>query len=141
MIETIAVPDLTAAEQRGFWRRVAVRGSDECWPWLGGKHSEGYGEVYLRGGRYYAHRLAWSLYTGRGSELDGYLVIHTCDNPGCVSPYHLRRATAADNAQDMVRKGRGLRGERTGMQSSLLTRSGQFAPPVAPSESWEPGLA
>jgi len=124
MIETIAVPELTAKEQMGFWRRVAIRGSDECWPWLGAKTSTGYGSVRVRGRLYRAHRIAWALCTGRGAELDGFVVLHTCDRPRCMSPWHLRRGTVADNSADMARKGRSGSAKLTADQVRAIRSAG-----------------
>ena len=37
---------------------------------------------------------------------DGLLVLHSCDNPSCVNPDHLRVGTQAENIQDRDAKGR-----------------------------------
>jgi hypothetical protein len=44
---------------------------------------------------------------------------HSCDNPGCINPAHLASGTAAENADDKVRRGRSTRGERS--SSAKLT--------------------
>lgn len=41
-------------------------------------------------------------------------VMHSCDNPFCVNPEHLRLGTKADNTKDKVDRGRQARGEKAG---------------------------
>ena len=36
----------------------------------------------------------------------GLKVLHRCDNPGCIRPYHLFLGTQKDNVDDMCKKGR-----------------------------------
>ncbi len=60
-----------------------------------------------------AHRVAWKEANGQTPE--GMQVLHTCDNPPCCNVEHLFLGTNAENASDMVAKGRGNIGEKHGM--------------------------
>jgi hypothetical protein len=63
--------------------------------------------VYTEGKRVGAHRKAYADAAGVPlSSLDGMVVMHTCDNPRCINPDHLKLGTQKDNLQDMKDKGR-----------------------------------
>lgn len=95
--------------QAKVWSRVDVRQQHECWPWRGRVDRFGYGRLtVMRGGRRaseLAHRLAFDLVCGVGSP---DVVMHTCDNPPCCNPFHLRRGSQKDNMDDMRAKGRAV---------------------------------
>ena len=90
-------------------RRVAVSGN--CWEWTGGgRAGRGYGLIQ-EGGKgsrmLLTHRVSYEIHCGPIPS--GLVVMHTCDNPACVNPGHLKLGTQADNAQDMITKGRHAR--------------------------------
>lgn len=90
----------------GYYARVVKLGARQCWLWTG-HLKDGYGQLKRQDGQtnVYAHRVAMELKYGRRipSEL---VVMHTCDNPRCCNPQHLRVATQKDNMADMHAKGR-----------------------------------
>ena len=96
-----------------IWDRIDVRDANECWPWTRGKSHDGYGRIQLRGRDQYAHRIAWELANRRSA--DGFLVLHSCDNPGCCNPAHLRLGSHTDNQRDAIERGR--RDDRRGSQN------------------------
>jgi hypothetical protein len=102
----------TASER--FWPKVDKRGPDECWLWTASGGSHGYGNLRVKGRTRTSHTLAWEL--TYGPIADGLWVLHKCDVRRCCNPSHLFLGTAADNSQDMGRKGRhpgnGLKGDR-----------------------------
>lgn len=89
-----------------LWSWVQVGEHDECWPWTRGRQSRGYGVLWLPGRRsVLTHRAALILHSG-GVEPDGHSALHSCDNPPCCNPHHLRWGTHAENMQDGVDRGR-----------------------------------
>jgi hypothetical protein len=101
------VTKATAAEKfvERFWKNIDIRGSDDCWEWQGLKYPTGYGRVRFNGKMRYAHRVMYQIKSGEEIPA-GMEVMHTCDNPGCVSPEHLVLGTHADNMRDRDKKGR-----------------------------------
>lgn len=75
-----------------------------CWLWQGSKVGNGYGSIYFNGKKELAHRVSWILY--RGQIPEGHQVLHECDTPPCVNPWHLFTGTNLDNVQDCIQKGR-----------------------------------
>jgi hypothetical protein len=57
------------------------------------------------------HRFSYEHFVGRIPK--GKLICHTCDVKSCCNPKHLFPGSQSDNMQDMVRKGRGLVGEKS----------------------------
>jgi hypothetical protein len=66
--------------------------------------SAGYSYVRHEGKRVRAHRFVWQTLNYE-IESDVF-VLHRCDNPRCINPAHLFIGSAADNTEDMLKKGR-----------------------------------
>lgn len=81
----------------------------DCIPFQGAKHVQhGYGIMRFEGKTHRAHRVAYCRAHGlRIDEIAGLHVMHTCDNPPCINPAHLRLGTHTDNMRDKESKGRG----------------------------------
>lgn len=66
----------------------------------------GYGQKKYRGKVVAAHRLAYALDAGLDVFMMGGSVLHSCDNPLCVNPKHLRLGTHTQNMQDRAERDR-----------------------------------
>jgi hypothetical protein len=95
-----------------FWDKVDVRGPDDCWPWTGHIHEQGYGLLWRSGPGYHkAHRLSHELNIG---PIPADMVVdHRCHNVDsicrggrtclhrrCVNPRHLRAVPDPVNIRD-----------------------------------------
>lgn len=93
-----------------FWSYIKVGGP--CWLWTGYLRRDGYGQI-SKGARHagliYAHVAMYTLYCGAIPV--GGKILHSCDNPACVTPWHLRLGTQAENVQDMINRNRQRLGE------------------------------
>ena len=80
-----------------------------------GWSQRGYYEAWVGRKKYRAHRLAYCRHHGIDPDtVKGQVVLHSCDNPGCVNPLHLSLGTHRDNQKDKFRKGRQAKGEGHG---------------------------
>lgn len=100
-----AHPDLRdAVDVTRFWGLVRRADENECWPWLGDT-DKGYGVFHWHGRMHRAPELALSFTTGE-ARLAELITCHSCDNPPCCNPTHLRFDTNAGNVADMDARGR-----------------------------------
>lgn len=93
-----------------FWNKVAITADDnQCWEWLAGVDTWGYGRIRVNRRMESAHRFAWSY--PNYVIPDGMKICHSCDNPKCCNPKHLFLGTNKDNMEDRNAKGRQAKGE------------------------------
>lgn len=94
-----------------FMNAYIDNGSENCYLWIKSKYNNGYGRFEVNGKYYLAHRVSYEHYYGyKPSSKE--VVMHKCDNPSCVNPFHLSLGSQKDNIQDMRNKGRGAFGEK-----------------------------
>jgi len=88
-----------------------------CLFFTGPKNHLGYGCIGFKGKVVKAHRLSFLFHNGYLP--DNLLVLHKCDNPGCINPDHLFLGTHHDNTMDMVRKRKTLKVRRKKSKNKL----------------------
>lgn len=119
---------LTDSDISRFWVKVDKDGPihpynpslGKCWVWMSGINNKGYGafDTNHSGVRktHLVHRISFTL--SNGPINDGMKILHSCDNPPCCNPAHLREGTQAENMQESASRGRcgkpheGQRGEK-----------------------------
>jgi len=102
------------ATSEQFWPKVdRTTTPDGCWPFTGCLDKDGYGRFKVNGRHRRAHHIALEL-VGFVIPFEGLVVRHTCDNPPCCNPAHLRIDTKPANVADRDAKGRQASGESNG---------------------------
>lgn len=89
-----------------FDRAVRKGEPDECWEWQSRSKAHGYGMIRFDRKYLGAHRVSLFLETGSWPPSDRPFVLHSCDNPLCCNPAHLRFGTHDENMADMATRGR-----------------------------------
>ena len=95
--------------KRGFSKKDftdMLKANGDCLEWTGCSTASGYGRTKAYGKYWLTHRLALHL---EGIDISGHLVLHSCDNPRCCNPDHLRTGTHQDNTDDKFSRGRQAR--------------------------------
>jgi len=87
-----------------------IKKSSGCLEWQGAKTARGYGVISYGGRNLATHRIALAGALNMPELLNpidrtvsvfvSQYVLHSCDNPSCCNPKHLRLGTATDNADD-----------------------------------------
>jgi hypothetical protein len=122
----VASPRLHGTVAERFWRHVEKRPDGECWQWTGAVDKNGYGVFRTDKPTERAHRVSFRL---AGGSLTGHLVLHSCNNPGCVNPAHLRAGSHGDNMLDRHSAGHYPKGDGHPMRRrAKRLRNGVAAP-------------
>lgn len=89
-----------------FLAKFTNAGPDDCWEWTASQNGAGYGFFWSLEERrkVLAHRYSYEFFVGPIPS--GGLILHSCDNPACVNPAHLRVGTYKQNVEDMDIRGR-----------------------------------
>jgi hypothetical protein len=91
---------MNAEDVERFWSKVDTSGGpDACWPWIGPKKDNGYGQFQFGGKaastQVIAHRAAFEMRSGAipaGLQID-----HLCRNRPCCNPKHHEPVTQREN--------------------------------------------
>jgi hypothetical protein len=98
-----------------FWSKVDIPKDyeNECWIWTASTNKDGYGQFSINGKQIRSHRFSYECYNGPIPNGFRLLIRHSCDNPACVSPYHLKIGSYQDNSDDAVDRNRICCGENS----------------------------
>ena len=86
-----------------FMHYIKIR-SNGCWEWQGGHNGNGYGKFKLEGKTQLSHRVAYSHYFGVIPK--NKVIKHSCHNPSCCNPDHLKLGTQKENMIEKSQAGR-----------------------------------
>jgi hypothetical protein len=92
---------------------------NECWNCTSHRLDK---DGYPRVKRFNKHlRMSRYIYSIINGEIEkGLIILHSCDNPNCINPKHLRVGTTRENNIEAVSKGRNCIGDKN--SQSKLTK-------------------
>lgn len=93
-----------------FWLYVSKPEHTDCWIWTGMTDRNGYGRLTIKCKKELAHRVSLEIHLKRSLK-EGMNVLHSCDNPLCVNPLHLREGTQKENMAEAALRNRVHKGE------------------------------
>lgn len=97
--EQIDIHNLPSSKQLLWLKQAIETAGEECCEWPFYKTPKGYGRVCFKNSPIRAHRLVCYWVHGRPENHEMHAA-HSCGNPKCVNPKHLRWALPHDNEQD-----------------------------------------
>lgn len=112
----MSIPRRRNINGQDFWlwfQSKLITTSNGCKEWSGCRFSQGYGVVRMNGKNIKAHRLSLEHKLGRPLN-DNMFALHSCNNPPCCNPDHLREGTHQENMDDKLRSNRQPKGESNG---------------------------
>lgn len=90
--------NLTKKDTGRFLEKFDIGKENDCWEWKASKNKDGYGKFWAKGKHLLSHRVSYAYFIE--NIPNGLFVLHSCDNPSCVNPKHLRVGTHSDNMKD-----------------------------------------
>ena len=113
------IPRRNNKEAQDIWwnkhrREVTYKVTESgCWECTSHHNRvRGYPEIRINGKKMRLSRYIYSKHHHISLEsMQGLVVMHTCDNPKCINPNHLKLGTDYDNMQDRNKKMRQMHGE------------------------------
>lgn len=82
---------------------VKYRVEDGCWICISHTISAGYPRIKHQGEFYTLHRFIYQQKVD--DEIDGFVIMHSCDNKKCINPDHLQKGTNSQNMKDAFARG------------------------------------
>ncbi len=113
------IKELSELQKANFWSKC--KWSMYCWEWQANLNNKGYGTCKINGKLTSAHRVSYQIAYGLLPEK--IHVLHKCDNPKCINPYHLFSGTHQDNMDDKKLKGRAKRPGKTSKYFGVYRRA------------------
>lgn len=101
-----------------FWNKVdktpGLGPNGDCWEWRGFiPKSNPYGRYKINQENWMVHQYSYYLANHTlPQNTRKKILMHSCDNPPCVNPAHLKQGTYQENSTDMTLKNRQAKGPK-----------------------------